>query len=199
MQAKTKNISLLVGVLILASILTLFHLSRDAGGGLKSTHQDFIFRTNPFVNDAPITTSSRVRGRMAFYGGSHAVGDTVIVEGAAVRADRAGWAEKVGLLDHTASPEIGFAVFKITVYNRTQRDLLVGERDFVLVGEGLGSPTQHLSGWEHLTYVEGSFYMGGIPSETVRTGYIFISADSSFKSGGVLRIFLKNVPIDFRY
>jgi hypothetical protein len=148
--------------------------------------------------DKPITNADNIKGKNVVLGGPYKVGDTVVIENLAIKVDKVGW-------NPTAFEEedMGYAVFKVTLYNYTYQPYEVKSEDMVLNYEGkdgkMFRQPLSASGYDNWKHIKNSFKMGKIESEKYRKGYIFFPTTEDVRNKGFVRVYINDVPIDFIY
>lgn len=144
---------------------------------------------------------SLVDGKTIYKGGPYRLGETVFVRDTAVTVESVGFVND--LKETGATHNQSHAVFRLTLRNYGEQPYRVSEKDLSLKYQGedniLHDQPLSLSGYNGWKKVKGSFIFEEIPSNTQREGLIFLPAKKDALVDGTVKVFIHNVPVEFKY
>lgn len=190
----------LIGIILSILFISAFAVATVYINRLPIDNTKYERVASVIPQDQKITDADKIRGKNVVLGGPYKVGDLVIVENLAVKVDKVGW--NSNLFEET-DENIGHAIFKVTLYNYTYQPYEVKAEDIMLKYEGkdgkLFKQSLSSSGYDNWKFIKNSFKLGKIESENYREGYIFFPTKEEVRKNGFVRIYLNDVPIDFKY
>lgn len=203
-----KNSFLLIILSLISIILGVFiYNSNVSKNHLKPVNTNFKVINDVYKTDKEIDKDMKVKGKNIIYGGPYKIGDTIISSGMAIKVTKIGWIDKLKNMEdlNKSDKSKGYAVFELTIYNQNLLPYEFKEEDISLkygiVHNNIYEYEQLLSksGYEQWKYIKESFNMDALMSNTYRKGYIIFPVNKTIQNGGILKIYLQNIPIEFKF
>lgn len=199
---KTRILPIVIIIVSIAYIIVM--TSKINTNTIQDINIDVNVLENISVLDKKITNESTY-GFNAVIGQSYNVGDTVVYNGMAIKPELVGYAKNIEELPLSQLENRGFIVFDLTIINKNLNTFKIEEDSIqVLYGKITNWVAQfnqsvHNSGNDQWKYFEGSFSLDDIPSQTIRTGRIYLPVTDNIKDGGYLKIIINNIPLYFKF
>ena len=195
-----KIIALLLGTSLLLGSAYVYFFKFDLFTELKDDKVAIELLEKAQPQDK-VVGDSLVDGKTVYRGGPYRIGDTVFVQDKAVKIESIGFVEN--LKETGATHNQSHVVLKMTLYNYGEEEYTVSEDDLSIVyrdSKGLlHDQPLSISGYEGWENIKGSFILKDIPKKTRREGYIFLPAKKDVLTDGTVKVFVHNVPVEYRY
>lgn len=206
---KTKWLIAIMVILTLITVGILYYILNTNGtiSHLPVDDNEYKVLQNVVKEDTTIDDEmfNSIKGKSVLEGGPYRLGETIFAQGVGVKVEKVGWRDEIKWEGYETDlpEEYGHAVFKLTVYNLNIQPYIFSGEDMILIHDVNNNTVVHQSlkhsGYDLWKYLDGSYDVGQISSKTYRTGYVFFPVKDIAKQGGKIKIFINDIPVEFKY